>query len=104
MSDMMYILRSDNVAARRIGDELMIMSARDSSLYSLNETAAILWQAADGVTLLADIVARDICPHFDIDPDTALRDARELAEDLAACGILQCSPNPFGGTPQGPTP
>lgn len=101
MSETLYILRTDNVAARRIGDELMIMSARDSALFSLNETAAILWNAADGATPLADIVARDICPHFDIDPDTALRDARELAEDLAARGILQLSPQPFtrGTTP-----
>ena len=56
----LYLLREHNVAARRIGDELMIMSAKDSALFSLNETAAILWEAADGNTALADIVARGI--------------------------------------------
>jgi len=95
MSNPLYILREDNVAARRIGDELMIMSARDSALFSLNETAAILWAAADGATPLADIVARDICPVFEIDADSALHDAREVAEGLAKHGILRIATQPF---------
>jgi|JI10StandDraft_1071094.scaffolds.fasta_scaffold58151_5 hypothetical protein len=95
MSTALYLLRSSNVAARKIGDELMIMFAQDSSLFSLNETAAILWNAADGSTPLADIVARDICPAFDIDAETALRDAAELAHGLAERGILQVGNQPF---------
>jgi hypothetical protein len=95
MSTALYLLRSDNVAARQIGEELMIMSARDSALFSLNETAAILWNAADGSTPLAEIVSRDICPAFDIDAETALRDATELAHGLAERGILQVAPQPF---------
>lgn len=95
MSTDLYILRSDNVAARQIGEELMIMSARDSALFSLNETAAVLWRAADGKTALAEIVSRDICPAFDIDAETALRDATELAQGLAERGILQIARQPF---------
>jgi organic radical activating enzyme len=49
----------------------------------------MLWNAADGSTPLADIVSRDICPAFDIDAETALRDATELAHGLAERGILQ---------------
>jgi hypothetical protein len=95
MNEAMYILRADNVAARRIGDELMIMSARDSALFELNETAAILWDAADGTTPLAEIVERGICAAFDVDPQAALADARELALQLAAHGILRVSAEPF---------
>ncbi|QIL20523.1 PqqD family protein [Thermomonas sp. HDW16] len=101
MNDSLYILRSSNVAARRIGDELMIMSAHDSSLFSLNETAAILWDAADGLTPLADIVAQLIAPVFDIDPATALEDARSLALGLAERGILQVGDMPFTATGDG---
>ena len=95
MTDSVYILRSPNVAARRIGDELMIMSARDSALFSLNETAAVLWKAADGTTPLGEIVVRDICPTFEIDAETALRDATELAHGLAERGILRVGNQPF---------
>ncbi len=71
-----YIARSPDVAARRIGGELMIMSGRDSSLFSLNETAAALWEAADGATPLAGIVEREICACFEVDPAEALRRCR----------------------------
>ena len=95
MNDSLYILREANVAARRIGDELMIMSAKDSALFSLNQTAAILWEAADGSMPLAEIVARDICPLYEIDAGTALDDAREVAEGLARHGILRLSDQPI---------
>ena len=35
-----YIVRSENLAARMLGGEMMIMSAADSTLFSLNETAS----------------------------------------------------------------
>ncbi|RZI85385.1 MAG: PqqD family protein [Rubrivivax sp.] len=95
MNDSLYFKRVDNVAARRIGDELMVMSGRTSELFSLNETAALLWDAADGATPLADIVERIICPAFDIDAGSALRDARELVEQLASHGILEIADRPF---------
>ena len=95
MSNSLYILRSNDVAARRIGNELMIMLARDSSLFNLNETAALLWQAADGKTPLAEIVARELCAQFDIDADAALADAIELAQGLAERGILLIAEQPF---------
>ena len=98
MSDIVYIMRENDVAARRVGNELMIMSSRNSALFSLNQSAAILWDAADGTTPLAEIVARDICPVFDIDADTALRDAQETAEGLAKHGILRVSPLPLAPT------
>ncbi len=95
MSAHRYVARATNVAARMIGGEMMIMSGADSSLYSLNETASILWQAADGVTPLAQIVERHICAEYAVDPATALHDAEELSEELARQGILQVSDAPL---------
>jgi hypothetical protein len=94
MSNTLYIARATDVAARQIGDEFMIMSGKDSSLFSLNETAALLWQAADGVTPLEEIVTRRLCEEFDIDPSTALADARALVSELAEHGILRVSDQP----------
>ncbi len=90
-----YIARAANVAARMIDGEMMIMSGADSSLYSLNETASILWQAADGVTPLAQIVEERICADYDVNPATALHDAEELAQELARQGILRVSDAPL---------
>ena len=95
MNQNRYVARAANVAARMIGGEMMIMSGADSSLFSLNETASILWQAADGVTPLAQIVEMHICRNYAVDPATALRDAEELSEDLARHGILLLSDSPL---------
>jgi len=90
-----YLARATNVAARMIDGEVMIMSGADSSLYSLNETASILWQAADGVTPLAQIVEQHICADYAVDSATALRDAEALSEELARRGILLLSDAPL---------
>jgi hypothetical protein len=81
-----------------LGGEMMIMSGRDSMLFSLNETASAIWQAADGITPLADIVDRRVCARFDVDPAVALRDAEDLVEGLARHGILKVSNVPIEET------
>lgn len=95
MTEHRYIARATKVAARMVGDEMMIMSGVDSSLFSLNPTASILWQAADGVTPLAQIVEHRICGAFDVAPEVALRDALELADGLARLGIMRLSESPI---------
>ncbi len=91
-----YISRGEHVAARMLGGEMMIMSIRDSRLFSLNETASTIWQAADGATSLRQIVERAILARFDIDAETAYRDAIELVEGLAQYGILKLADEPAG--------
>ena len=93
-----YIARTKEVAARMIGAELMILSARDSKLFSLNETAAAIWEGADGVTPLAEIVARRISAEYQVDPGVALCDAEKLVEGLAQHGVLRVSEQPIEET------
>ena len=97
MSGARYVARSTVVAARMVGDQMMIMSGKDSTLFALNGTAAVLWEAADGVTPLAEIVEQRICAEFDVEPDVALRDAEELVDELAGDGILLVSDAPIVG-------
>jgi hypothetical protein len=64
------------------------MNPADSSLFSLNETATAIWQAADGSATLRQIVEGRICADYEIDPEQALLDAEELARGLAEHSIL----------------
>jgi len=91
----LYIARSPRVAARSLGGEMMIMSGRDSTLFTLNQTASILWRAADGSTPLEEIVQQKICSEFEVDPAEALQDAETLARELAGHQILQISEQPI---------
>ena len=73
----------------------MIMSAVDSTFFTLNEVATVIWQAADGRTPLSDIVASRICPEFEVDPEQAGHDAEQFVNDLSQHGILLVSEKPI---------
>ena len=92
----LYLAHSKEIAARVLDGEMMIMSARDSTLFSLNELGTIIWQAADGATSLEEIVAQKICPEYDVEPAEALKDAEAFVRELAEHGILIVSDRPFG--------
>ncbi len=91
----LFLARNPRVAARSLDGEMMIMSGRDSTLFTLNRTATILWQAADGRTPLDEIVQSRICAEFDVGPAEALQDAEALARDLASHEILLVSEQPI---------
>lgn len=95
MSRKLYVARSPQIAARMLGEEMLVMSGQGSTLFTLNPTATILWQAADGCTPLDEIVECRICSEFEVKPEEALRDAESLAEDLARHGILLLSEEPI---------
>ena len=94
MSDK-YIARSTEIAARKLGEETIIIAAETSSVFTLNEQATVIWEAADGVTPLRTIVEGKVCQEFDVTPEVACRDAEELVTKLAGHGILLVSDQPL---------
>ena len=95
----LYIARSSETAARLLGDEMIIMSVRDSMLFTLNPVATVIWQAADGSTPLWEIVERRVCAEFDIEPGPAYHDAVAFVEQVARHGILLLSDRPLPSKP-----
>jgi Coenzyme PQQ synthesis protein D (PqqD) len=89
-----YILRGTAIAARTLGDETIIMSATDSTLFSLSEVGSLIWQSADGRTPLSEIVTGKICEEFDVPPQTAYEDALAFVEGLSQHGILRVLDHP----------
>ena len=94
----LYVARDARSAVRVLDGEAMVMSGRDSTLFSLNKTATVIWQAADGQTPLEEIVERGVCREYDVEFSSALRDAENLARELAGHGILQISEEPISQT------
>jgi hypothetical protein len=90
-----YIARTNQVAARALGGEMMIMSAADSTLFNLNEVATAIWRAADGQTPLESIVENVICTQFETTPEQALQDAEQFVQELSQHGILVVSDQPI---------
>lgn len=90
-----YIARSSAIAARMLGGEMMVMSTIDSTFFTLNEVATVIWQAADGRTPLSEIVANKICQEFDVDQECAQRGADRFVDELSRHGIVLVSEHPL---------
>jgi hypothetical protein len=94
----LYAARSPLVAARELGGEMIIMSAADSTLFTLNEVATAIWKAADGVTPLREIIEQKVCAEYDVVPAVAVADAESFVQELASHGILLISEKPILGS------
>lgn len=81
------------VVMRRVGREALLVPVRNragdlDSIFTLNETAILVWEALDGKTPLEAVVER-ICRDFDVDPDRAAADAGEIVGTLVEAGLLE---------------
>ncbi len=92
---MSYVARSKYVAARLLGEEMVIMSGRDSTLFTLSPVATAIWNGADGQSTLEQIVEQRVCEEFEVDRETAIQDAQEFVNELKEHGILVVSEEPI---------
>ncbi len=90
----MYITQSSDIAARTLGDDTIIMSALDSTVFMLNSVGTAIWNAADGATPLSQIVKERVCSEFEVNGEEAFADAKEFVNELARHGILSISDAP----------
>lgn len=71
---------------RKIGKQYMIVEANAehinmSDVYSLNQTAALLWERIEAGSYTLDELAAWLCSLYDVTPDVILQDVeRQLAE------------------------
>jgi hypothetical protein len=90
-----YIARSTAIAARALAGEMMVMNSADSTFFTLNPVATVIFPAADGRTPLHKIVSELVCEEFDVDPREAQADAEKFVSELSAHGILIVSKEPL---------
>lgn len=81
-----------NIVSRSIAGEMILVPIRKNvgdmeSIYTLNETAARVWEMIDGHHSTAEI-HKQMVQEFDIDPIQAEQDLRELFENLLEIGVL----------------
>jgi hypothetical protein len=89
-----YIAKSPMAASRELGGEMIIMSALNSTLFTLNDVASLIWKSADGATSLQKIVETKVCVEFDVEPSVALADAERLVSELVEHGLLLVTDHP----------
>ncbi len=80
------IKKNPRIVARKSGDEYILVPITDNvanmeAVYTMNATAAFIWDNIDGKMTLEDI-ARVVSGEYETDIDTALDDVVELVNDL----------------------
>jgi len=86
--------RQDPRAAWRVYDgEAVIVSPLDSTLHTLNAAGTVIWEAIDGRTSLATIVAR-VAARFDVPAERAAADVHAFVDTLRERELLTVSDNP----------
>ncbi len=83
---------NDSLVLRQVAGEYMIVNpfsdeVNMTKVYSLNETAAWLWQQVDGKEFTAADLAQLLCSEYEVDEATALADAEELCAQWREAGL-----------------
>ena len=60
-----------------------------SKIINLNESAAYLWRAVEGKDFDAPMLARLLTEEYEVDSETALRDATKMMEDWRNAGLVE---------------
>ena len=78
--------KSDSIVSRKIADEFILVPIRQNvgdleSIYTLNETAARIWELIDGKIKVREIKER-IVEEFEVTPEEAEKDITEHLRQL----------------------
>ncbi len=90
-------VRNPLLAWRAIEGEVVIISPEDSLVHELNETASFVWNVTNGERTsmeIAELLARE----YDVPPEVALDDTKELIASLQEKNLLLISPETEGGS------
>lgn len=88
--------KQENIVARRIVDELVLVPIRSQAsevdgIYSLNKVAAWIWELVDGERPVSEILDA-VVATFEVDVQTAEQDIEELFEQLVTIGAIGEAP------------
>ena len=88
-----YLSRSADIAARTLGDDTIIMSTLDSTIFMLNGTGSLIWNGADGKTPFSAIV-QAVAVEFEVSDEQAQADAEQFVSELVEHHLLFVSDIP----------
>jgi hypothetical protein len=92
-----YPAQNPRAAWRVYDGEAVIVSPDDSTMHALNAVGTTVWQAADGATTLAALIAR-VAEQFDAPAELVECDVTTFVVQLTSRGLLSLNeaPGPRG--------
>lgn len=86
----------EGLVMRRLGKETMLVAESldlidFDRLISLNDSAAYVWKTLPAFSFEINDIVKILTDHYDVDFQTALKDAKELVEVWINAGIIETS-------------
>lgn len=83
---------NDKLVLRQVAGEYMIVNPFSDTVdmtqvYSLNETAAWLWQQLEGKEFTVADMVETLCREYEVDEATATADLTELSQQWLQAGL-----------------
>jgi hypothetical protein len=82
------IARNRDIIWRRIEDKVVLIGKEGQVIHVLNKTAACIWELCDGANG-ADEIAESLCESFDVPPEEAGADVRDIITKLESMGLVE---------------
>lgn len=79
---------SDRFRQTDLGDEYLFYDAESDRMHVLNGTAREIYLLCDGSRSFEE-VARAFASRYEVEPEVAVRDARQILDQLAALGLVR---------------
>jgi len=84
--------KSDSIVSRKIADEFILVPIRQNvgdleSIYTLNESAARIWELIDGEISVEEIREK-IVDEFEVTPEEAEKDLMEHLQQLEGISAI----------------
>lgn len=84
----------ENLQLRKVGRQYMIVDARSehvnmSKVFTLNETAAFLWQKISENERTVDELVGCLCREYEVDCETGRKDVERQLEEWKNFGLIE---------------
>ncbi|NOZ20925.1 MAG: PqqD family protein [Planctomycetes bacterium] len=86
------IRRTSNAASRDIAGEVIILSAKDSMLHTLDEVGSAIWNLLDGPRKVEEIV-NGLLDQYDVEQGALQKDVIEFLGELMDRKLVEVCPS-----------
>jgi hypothetical protein len=80
---------SENVIARMIGEETVLLNIETEAYFGLNEVGSVVWDALSKGARDAQSIVTVVIENFDVEQATATKDVDTLLAALLEQGLVQ---------------
>lgn len=80
----------ENLTVQTVDDEILILDLESNQIHQLNSSASFVWALCDGALSLEQL-AEIYAEHYEIAPEAARADVKQVTAQLCEMGLLKAA-------------